>query len=163
VCSGLLTASLGKIVFTMLAARRVVSVAASRRLLLASTTSRPYGQMIPRAGDEQSMISDSIEQIRARVARQAEIVKASHHSFSEEVDEMWKWVKISLIIMFPLCALSSLKDILFGEDHSAHHHDGPLPDYMKIRNKAFPWECEDCDLFDTACWKKCKADMAAEG
>jgi hypothetical protein len=116
--------------------------------------------MMPRAGSDSAMLSDSVEQIRARVLRQAEIEKAHHHSHSEEVDEMWKWVKISLMVMFPLCALSSFKDIVFGEEHG-HHEEGPKPDYMHIRNKAFPWECEDCDLFDMPCWKKCKAEKAA--
>lgn len=145
-----------------LAARRVVSLAASRRAVALSATTRSYGQMVPRAGSDKAMLDDSVEQIRARVLAQTEIEKLNHHSYAEEVDEMWKWVKISLMVMLPLCALSSVKDILFGEDHSAHHADGPLPDYMHIRNKEFPWECGDCDLFDMDCWKKCKAEKAAE-
>jgi len=116
---------------------------------------------MPRAGSDKEMLSDSVDQIRARVLRQQEIEKAHHHSINEEVDEMWKWVKISLMVMLPLCALSSVKDLLFGEEHG-HADHGPQPDYMKIRNKAFPWECEDCDLFDMGCWKQCKAEKAAE-
>ena len=41
--------------------------------------------------------------------------------------------------------------------HEHDHRTEGLP-YLKIRSKAFPWkECPDCDLFDTECWKSCRA------
>lgn len=119
---------------------------------------RRSAQTVPRFGPESDMTKDAVEQLKARIAYQREIEAAHHHSHQEEVDEMWKWIKISFIIAFPVCVLSSVKDIVFGEDHG-HAHEGPAPEYMHIRNKAFPWECEDCELFNLDCWKKCRAEM----
>lgn len=108
------------------------------------------------------MKAEALEQIKARLAHQKMLAATSTHmSHDEEVDEMWKWIKISFIVAFPVCVLSAAKDIILG-DHG-HGEHGPQPDYMKIRKKEFPWECEDCALFDTACWKKCKAEKLAEG
>ena len=103
------------------------------------------------------MKKEALEQLRARLAYQKEL-KAKHtgHTHAEEVEEMWKWVKISLAIGFPITAISLAKDIIFPDHH--HPPKGPLPDYMKIRNKSFPWECEDCALFDQECWNECKAE-----
>lgn len=36
----------------------------------------------------------------------------------------------------------------------------PLPRarrHLKIRTKPYPWGCPDCNFFDSACWKQCKA------
>ena len=104
------------------------------------------------------MKKDALEQLRARIAHQKEIEAAHHKSHAEEVDEMWKWIKISIVIAFPVCVASSFKDIIFGEDHG-HPHEGPQPEYMHIRNKSFPWECEDCELFNLKCWKQCRAEQ----
>lgn len=106
------------------------------------------------------MKQEVIAQLRARIARQKEIEKAVHKSEAEELDEMWKWVKISLLIAGPVCVLTSLKDILTIEHE--HRKPGPEPDYMKIRTKPFPWECEDCELFNRECWAKCRAEKAIE-
>ena len=38
-----------------------------------------------------------------------------------------------------------------------HGHEQPAYPYMKIRGKAFPWDAEDCDLFDMECKRKWKA------
>lgn len=75
--------------------------------------------------------------------------------------EMNKWIKISVIVAAPVCVLTMVKDLLFVEH--AHRKEGPEPDYMRIRNKEFPWECEDCELFNSECWKKCREERAAEG
>ena len=48
---------------------------------------------------------------------------------------------------------------LHAVDH-VHRPHGPLPDYMSIQTKEFPWECETCALFDLDCWKKCRAEKA---
>ena len=41
------------------------------------------------------------------------------------------------------------------EEHG--HAPSSAVSYMKIRDgKPFPWECDDCGLFETACWDECK-------
>jgi cytochrome c oxidase subunit 6a len=118
---------------------------------------------VPKLGTDAEMQKEFGEIIRARVARQKQLKEAmgdagEHHT--KEVDEMWKWVRISLMIALPLCTLSLIKDIVTGEH--AHRKEGPEPEYMKIRHKNFPWlECSDCDLFDVKCWRKCRADAKA--
>ena len=105
------------------------------------------------------MKKDALEQIRARLAYQKEMKsKHSGHSMAEEVDEMRKWIKITFAIGFPICFISGIKDVLFPHEH--HDDHGPKPDSMKIRTKAFPWECEDCDYFDQKCWNACRAEKA---
>jgi len=107
------------------------------------------------------MEAEAIAQLRARVRRQKEIMDATTHSEAEEVAEMWKWIKVSFIVAFPVCVLSVVKDLTLI-DHP-HRKEGPQPDYMAIQVKEFPWECENCALFDLECWKKCRAEQAAEG
>lgn len=107
------------------------------------------------------MEKEALAQIKARLARQKDILNQTHTSEAEELAEMWKWVKLSLFVATPVCVLSLLKDMLFVEHD--HRKEGPEPDYMRIRNKEFPWECSDCELFNGECWKKCRAEMAAEG
>ena len=104
------------------------------------------------------MKSEALAQLRVRISRQKEIEKGLHRSEAEEVEEMWKWIKISFAVGAPVCVLSVIKDLL--SDHGHHHSDEPKPDYMNIRNKEFPWECEDCPLFDAKCWDKCRAEKA---
>lgn len=104
------------------------------------------------------MKADALAQLRARLAYQKELARNStEKSHAEEVDEMWKWIKISFIVALPICVVSSLKDIILGDHH--HVDDGPQPDYMKIRNKSYPWTCEDCALFDQKCWDACKVEL----
>jgi cytochrome c oxidase subunit 6a len=103
------------------------------------------------------MKRDAIEQIKARIARQKEIVEGTHRPHAEEVEEMYKWIKISIMVATPICVLSFLKDQLLAHPHRL---EAPEPDYMKIRTKAFPWECDDCELFNTECWNKCRAEKA---
>ena len=38
--------------------------------------------------------------------------------------------------------------------------DESKPKYMAVRAKPFPWDCHQCSLFDGACQKACKAEMA---
>jgi len=47
--------------------------------------------------------------------------------------------------------------------HLDHHH-GPKFEheanaypFRKMRTKAFPWDCPDCGLFESECWKACKS------
>eukprot|EP00816_Leptocylindrus_hargravesii_P012247 CAMPEP_0196806702 /NCGR_PEP_ID=MMETSP1362-20130617/6615_1 /TAXON_ID=163516 /ORGANISM="Leptocylindrus danicus, Strain CCMP1856" /LENGTH=73 /DNA_ID=CAMNT_0042180301 /DNA_START=141 /DNA_END=362 /DNA_ORIENTATION=+ len=71
---------------------------------------------------------------------------------------MTKWKKLFIYVAAPVSALKGVTDFFASHDHP--HEEGPLPDYMKIRNKAYSWECDDCALFDTKCWKECRAEKA---
>lgn len=114
---------------------------------------------VPRLGTKEEMEAEAVAQIRARLAYQKELAKANpHKSFEEEWHEMWNWVKISVYICGPLCFLMILKDQVMIEHE--HRPEGALPEYMGIRSKEFPWECDQCDLFDLHCWKKCRAEKA---
>lgn len=105
------------------------------------------------------MKASAIKQLQARVAAQKEMLRNStEKSHSEEIVEMWKWIKISMYVATPICIISAAKD--FYMDHP--HEKDIQVDYMKIRNKPFPWECDDCALFDQKCWDACKAEKAAE-
>lgn len=126
---------------------------------LTQTSQRRSAQVVPRSASEAEMKKEAVAHIKARIAVQKKIA-SGEHSHAEEVLEMNKWIKISIVVALPVCVLLVAKDVLF-EEHQ-HRPEGPLPDYMKIRNKEFPWECEDCALFDSPCWKKCREDKAAE-
>ena len=105
------------------------------------------------------MEKQAIDQIRARIAYQKEIMAANPHKpFDEEWEELWTWIKISIYVCGPVVIFGVLKDLVIEEHH--HRPDGPLPEYMGIRSKEFPWECGECDLMDLACWKKCRAEKS---
>ncbi|GKZ00509.1 hypothetical protein MPSEU_001003300 [Mayamaea pseudoterrestris] len=113
-------------------------------------------QMVPRLGSEADMTKEAVEQIRARVAYQKSLLAAKGHSIDEEVKEMWRWVNITFMVGIPIVVASAVYSFFF--DVHPHRFDGELPEYMHVRNKEFPWECSDCDIFDGACWKKCRAE-----
>ena len=143
--------------FAARALNRSTGVLARR---MGATVQRRSNQTVPKLGNQAEMEAEAIAQLRARVRRQKEIMDATQHSETEEIAEMWKWIKISFIVATPVCVLSIAKDVFFV-DH-VHRPHGPLPDYMDIQVKEFPWECETCALFDLECWKKCRAEQAAE-
>jgi cytochrome c oxidase subunit 6a len=92
-----------------------------------------------------------------QLAQRLEAQKKQHHyDQAEEVFEASKWLKVSAMVAFPLCILSSIKDLILNEHE--HASEGPKPDYMKIMNKDFPWECKECALFDPKCWAECRAN-----
>jgi len=116
-------------------------------------------QTSPMSGTEEAMQASAVAQLEARIAAQKEAVKNStHKSHAEEVEEMWKWIKISMMVAAPVCVVSAVKDLFMDHPH-AHATE---VDYMRIRNKPYPWECEDCGLFELDCWKKCRAEKAME-
>jgi len=121
---------------------------------------RRSNQLVPKLGSPAEMEAEAIAQLRARVRRQKEIMDADTHCQTEEIAEMWKWIKLSFFVVVPVCVLSVAKDVLLV-DHQ-HRKPDPLPDYMAIQVKEFPWECETCALFDLECWKKCREEQAAE-
>ena len=114
-------------------------------------------QTVPKIGSEAEMQAEAIEQVRARIAYQKEVLAANpHKSHDEEWDELWLWIKISIFVGGPGCFLMMAKDAAIEEHH--HRPEGPMPEYMEIRAKEFPWECDQCALFDLDCWKKCRAE-----
>lgn len=116
-------------------------------------------QTVPKLGTEAEMQAEAVAQIRARLAYQKELMANNpHKSHSEEWNELWVWIKISIFVCGPVCFFAIAKDLAFEEHH--HRPHGALPEYMGIRNKEYPWECSDCDLFDLECWKKCRAEKA---
>jgi hypothetical protein len=110
---------------------------------------------VPKLGTEEEMKQQAIEQIRARVKYQKELIKAQTHGH-DDVSETWRWINIFFWVGLPICVLSALYSYFF--DEHPHRFDGELPEYMKVRTKEFPWECGDCDLFDRPCWKKCREE-----
>jgi cytochrome c oxidase subunit 6a len=117
-------------------------------------------QSVPRLGTEAEMQTEAVAQIRARLAYQKELMEANPHKpHSEEWAEIWSWIRISIFVCGPICVFGVLKDAVFEVHH--HRPEEPLPEYMGIRKKEFPWECGQCDFFDMDCWKKCRADKAA--
>lgn len=119
------------------------------------TTSRRTAILVPKLGTEAEMKAEAVEQIRARIAYQ-KALKAKHHTYEEEVGEMWRWVNFTFYLAIPLSIASTLYTYLF--DEHPHRIEGPLPEYMNIRTKEFPWECSNCDLLDLPCWKECRAE-----
>jgi len=141
-----------------LAARGAVPNA---RALAASRTTAACRsiQTVPKTGSEAEMQAEAIDQIRARIAYQKEVLAANpHKSFDEEWVELWTWIKISIFVCVPGCILMVLKDLAIEEHH--HRPEDPLPEYMSIRAKEFPWSCSECPLFDLECWNKCRAEKA---
>jgi cytochrome c oxidase subunit 6a len=123
-------------------------------------TQRRGAQTVPRLGTEEQMKAEALEQIKARLAYQKELMKTKDpkHQLDEEIHEMYKWVKLSFMVGLPICLVS----LIFSFTMEEHHHraEGALPEYLAIRKKEFPWECGDCALFDLDCWKKCRAEKA---
>lgn len=113
-------------------------------------------QMVPALGSEEAMKQQAIEQIRARVEYQKSLLAA--HPEHDDVDEMYRWMNITIWVALPVTALSIFYSFFF--DEHKHRVDGPLPEHMVIRAKEYPWECGQCDLFDGACWKKCREEKA---
>lgn len=142
----------------MLAARALTRSTVSVARSGAAVAQRRSNQTVPRLGSAAEMEAEAIAHLRARVRRQKEIMDATHISEAEEVQEMWKWIKISAIVAAPVCVLSMVKDLTLVEH--THRPHGPMPDYMNIQVKEFPWECETCALFDLECWKKCREEKA---
>ncbi|KAL9178749.1 hypothetical protein ACHAXT_003880 [Thalassiosira profunda] len=147
--------------YTMFAARALSRSSGVLARQARTPVQRRSNQTVPLMGTPAEMEAEAIAQLRARVRRQKEIMDATQHSEAEEIAEMYKWIKISAIVATPVCVLSIVKDVLFVPH--PHRLPGPEPDYMAIQVKEFPWECETCALFDLGCWKKCRAEQAAEG
>ena len=121
----------------MAAARSLARTLAVRRGAAVATTRTPAFrsiQTVPKIGTEAEMQAEAIEQVRARIAYQKEVMAANpHKSHEEEWTELWTWIKISIFIGGPGCVLMCVKDGIIEEHH--HRPDGPLPEYMAIATK----------------------------
>lgn len=118
---------------------------------------RRNAQTVPKLGTEAEMQAEALQQIRARVAYQKELMKGKH-GIEEDVHEMTRWIQLTFFVAIPISALSYIYSFVIDNEHP-HRIEGELPEYMSIRSKEFPWaECDDCDLLDMECWKKCKAE-----
>ena len=100
------------------------------------------------------MIRPSLSLSRVPMRRTFATAETAAHS-------MQQWKKASIYIGLPLCVLLSVVNagILATSGHAHNPGDDrstPLPSYMRIRNKPFPWECDDCALFDGHCWEECR-------
>jgi cytochrome c oxidase subunit 6a len=149
---------------SLVAARSLARTLAVRRSAVSASVSRTSTQFrsiqtVPKIGTEAEMQAEAIEQVRARIAYQKEVMAANpHKSHDEEWTELWLWIKMSIFVAGPGCLVMMAKDGLIEEHH--HRPDGPMPEYMSIRAKEFPWECDQCALFDLDCWGKCRAEKA---
>jgi len=114
--------------------------------------------LVPKLGTDAQMQAETIEQLRARVKYQKELLAAQDHGHDDK-EEMYRWLNITFWVALPVVGLSTLFTLIF--DEHPHRIEGELPEYMKIRSKEFPWECSDCDLFDGNCWKQCRAEKKA--
>ncbi|CAM9205361.1 unnamed protein product [Heterosigma akashiwo] len=80
----------------------------------------------------------------------------------DHVAEMAKWKQMSKYMV----GVMGVVTLSTAVQHTMHHHEehdhdaAPAP-YMKIRNKPYPWQCADCDFFDSACHKECKTKLVA--
>jgi hypothetical protein len=119
---------------------------------------RGVAQLVPKYGTIEEMNKMSLDQFRQRLAYQKELMAAKPtHSPEHEIDEIWRWVNLSIYVGLPAILMSLIYS--FGFEVHPHREEGDLPDYMKIRSKEYPWRCGECDLFDYPCWEKCKANM----
>jgi cytochrome c oxidase subunit 6a len=131
----------------------------SRTALQQTKTQQRHVTTVPRFGTQQEMETEAVAQIRARIAYQKEIgILNPHKPHAEEWSELWTWIKISIFFCGPVSFVAIVKDQIVMEHD--HRPTGPLPEYMGIRNKEFPWECGQCDIFDYDCWAKCRAEKA---
>ena len=116
---------------------------------------RRFAQLVPKFASESEMEKDAIEQMRARIKYQKETMGHAEAHLNEEKVEQFRWLNMTFLVGMPVCLAWGIYCFLFDE-HS-HRDDGELPEYMKVRNKEFPWDCSECDLVDLECWQKCKA------
>ena len=63
---------------------------------------------------------------------------------------MATWKNISIAGAGVTVALSGYMYYILSGHHSHFDADKNAFPYMKTRTKAFPWECADCGLFDSA-------------
>mmetsp|Transcript_6472 Transcript_6472/g.8772 ORF Transcript_6472/g.8772 Transcript_6472/m.8772 type:complete len:123 (+) Transcript_6472:86-454(+) len=107
-----------------------------------------------------ALARSSVVQRSSNVLRLSRRFMGGHAADHEA--EMIKWKKMSQGMAGAIGVVTVLTVI----QHSMHHHDEhedetPPPPYMKIRSKPYPWQCTDCDFFDSKCHAECKEKLAA--
>ena len=112
---------------------------------------------------DQKALSSGRERERER-ARRPESYTHAHHFLPPipTAEEVEKWRKVSIAATGIVIVMSIKEMVDMAGGHHGAHSDKPLPDYMQIRAKPFPWECSSCSLFDTECFKRCKAERAGD-
>merc|ERR1712087_842591 len=97
-------------------------------------TQRRSAQTVPRLGTEEQMKAEALEQIKARIAYQKELMKGHNEAevLAEEVHEMYKWVKVTFMVGLPICVASFIYS--FAMEEHAHRPEGEVPEYLAIRH-----------------------------
>ncbi|RHY77169.1 hypothetical protein DYB37_006161 [Aphanomyces astaci] len=96
------------------------------------------------------------------VARTTQVRHMSAHgSEAEALQQMQLWTRISQGAI----AFTGVFTVISFAAHFSHehadHHDAPVYSHNKIRNKPYPWQYSDCNIFDYHC--KEVAAAAAKG
>ncbi len=65
-------------------------------------------------------------------------------------DQQLNYVTYGLLA---LCGITTITSFTLF-DHAGHEH--PKYSYLRIKSKAFPWQCGDCGFFEPECHKKCQ-------
>merc|ERR1712216_370762 len=102
------------------------------------------------------LVRSAAQAVRPRVAQGVRQMGSSEEHAAAGA-KLWKNISIGGI---GLCFVVGAYEYKVHMDH--HHgpkfeHENNAFAHRKIRNKAFPWSCPDCGLFQSDCWKACKA------
>ncbi|RHY95252.1 hypothetical protein DYB26_004810 [Aphanomyces astaci] len=113
--------------------------------------------------DEEGVLSAILTKSLSRaVARTTQVRHMSAHgSEAEALQQMQLWTRISQGAI----AFTGVFTVISFAAHFSHehadHHDAPVYSHNKIRNKPYPWQYSDCNIFDYHC--KEVAAAAAKG
>ncbi|KAH9247249.1 hypothetical protein BASA81_015192 [Batrachochytrium salamandrivorans] len=90
---------------------------------------------------------------------------SSHGSKEEHMATAIAWKKRTIVAL-PLLGLLCLYNMQLHFAHEAHAHDHdeehPKFAYQRILKKKYPWEANECNLFDLECKEKFYAKRAAD-
>mmetsp|Transcript_37750 Transcript_37750/g.97389 ORF Transcript_37750/g.97389 Transcript_37750/m.97389 type:complete len:101 (-) Transcript_37750:177-479(-) len=73
--------------------------------------------------------------------------KATQHAMSEM--KTWTFISGGMMVAVAAAVVANFT----GASHESHEEKPQLA-YMRQRKVQFPWECNDCTLFDSECKKK---------
>merc|ERR1712216_314615 len=104
-----------------------------------------------------AIVRSAAQAVRPR-ATQAVRQMGSSEEHAAAGAAMWKQISFGGIA---LCFAVGAYEYKVHMDHHASgvhfEHEKNAYAHRKIRNKAFPWACPDCGLFDSNCLAACKA------
>mmetsp|Transcript_22233 Transcript_22233/g.55721 ORF Transcript_22233/g.55721 Transcript_22233/m.55721 type:complete len:106 (+) Transcript_22233:34-351(+) len=94
----------------------------------------------------------------ARAVRTA-ISRPAARQMSGDVEEATKLMSTwKMVSAGGAVAVVCIGGYVFSAGHEEHFDlEKNKFHYMQVRNKAFPWSCSDCSLFDTKCWAEARA------